>query len=69
MSQSKARSIKEACINILIGYSINFVCNMIIFRGMGYALTIHDNLIIGIIFTFVSLARQYIIRRWFAKND
>lgn len=69
MSQSKTRSVQEAIINILIGFTINLVCNLVIFRSFGYALSFHDSIFIGIIFTFVSLARQYIIRRWFAKND
>ena len=69
MSQSKKRSVEEACINILVGYTINLVCNLIIFRSFGYNLSFKDSVLIGIVFTFVSLVRQYCIRRWFAKGD
>lgn len=69
MSQSKSRSWKEAWVNIFIGYSINFCANLIVFPMFGYNISIHDNLMIGVVFTFISLARQYIIRRWFNKND
>lgn len=69
MGQSKSRSWKEAWINIAIGYSLNFVCNLVVFRHFGYQVTVQDNILIGIIFTGVSLTRQYVIRRWFAKGD
>lgn len=67
--QSKTRSWKEAWINIAIGYSINFVANLLVFPMFGYNVTVHDNLIIGVIFTFISLARQYIVRRFMNKGD
>jgi hypothetical protein len=69
MSQSKERSLKEVLINIAIGYSINYAANIIIFPAFGYNLSWHDNLWIGLIFTAISLIRQYCIRRWFSKND
>lgn len=67
--QSKQRSWKEAWVNIGIGYSINFVANLLVFPMFGYNVTVHDNLIIGVIFTFISLARQYIVRRFMNKGD
>lgn len=67
--QSKKRSWKEAWINIAIGYSINFMANLIVFPMFGYNVTVHDNIIIGVIFTFISLARQYVVRRFMNKGD
>jgi hypothetical protein len=69
MAQSKQRSFLEACINIAIGFSINFIANMIVFPSMGYKLTVHDGLLVGVIFTLISLSRQYVIRRWMNKGD
>lgn len=69
MSQSKSRSFKEAWVNIFIGYTINFCANLVVFPLFNYNISIHDNLIIGIIFTGVSLVRSYAIRRWFSKGD
>jgi hypothetical protein len=69
MAQSKARSWREAWINVFVGYTVNFVANITIFPLFGYHVTIHDNIMIGIIYTFISLGRQYIIRRWFSKGD
>lgn len=69
MAQSKSRSLKEAWVNIFIGYVINFCANLVVFPLFNYNISIHDNIIIGIIFTGVSLVRSYAIRRWFSKND
>lgn len=69
MAQSKARSWKEAWVNIAVGYSINFIANIVVFPLFGYNVSIHDNIIIGVIYTFISLGRQYVIRRWFSKGD
>jgi hypothetical protein len=69
MAQSKARSFKEAWVNIGIGYLVNFLANMIVFPMFNYHVSLHDNLIIGVIYTFISLGRQYVIRRWFSKGD
>ena len=70
MSQTKARSVKEASINILIGYTINYSCNIALLPLLWDAehpyLSAHA---IGIAFTLISFVRQYIIRRWFAKGD
>lgn len=69
MAQSKLRSWKEAWVNIAVGYSVNFVANIVVFPLFGYNVSIHDNIMIGVIYTFISLARQYVIRRWFSKGD
>lgn len=69
MAQSHKRSWYEATTNIVIGFSINYCANLIIFRGFGYNLSLSDNLYIGVIFTFLSLVRQFVIRRWFNRGD
>ena len=70
MSQTKVRSFKEAWTNIFIGYSINFIANIFILPAFGFhSLTMKKNIIIGIIYTGISLLRQYCVRRWFNKND
>jgi hypothetical protein len=69
MAQSKTRSCAEAWINIAIGYSINFVANLVVFPLFGYNVSVRDNIVIGVIYTGISLVRQYVIRRWFAKGD
>ena len=66
MSQTKMGSIIEAWANIAVGFTINFIANLIILPLFGFgALTLANNFKIGVIFTFISLARQYVLRRWF----
>lgn len=69
MAQSKKRSWAEAWINIFIGYSISFVANLLVFPAFGYNISVQDNVFITIIYTGISLVRQYVIRRWMNKGD
>ena len=68
--QSKKRSVKEACINIAVGYGFNYGGNILflplLWNPDRPLLSAHY---IGIAFTSLSFVRQYIIRRWFAKGD
>lgn len=63
--QSKLGSLVEACINILIGFWINFTANLLILPLFGFNITVADNLVLGLIYTAISVARSYAVRRWF----
>lgn len=63
--QSRMGSFIEACMNVLIGFFINFGANFIIFPLFGWELSLSDNLKVGAIYTVISIARGYAIRRWF----
>lgn len=63
--QSRRESIIESWFNIVIGFSINFVMNMLVFPLVGANITAGQNFWIGCIFTGVSVLRTYAIRRWF----
>ena len=65
MIQSKLGSFYEACMNILIGFSINFVANLLIFPLFGFHISAGANFVMGLIYTVISLVRSYAIRRWF----
>ena len=65
MNQTKLGSLIEAFINVLIGFGINFTANLIILPIFGYTPTLWDNFQIGLLYTVVSIARSYIVRRWF----
>lgn len=62
--QTRMESLVEAFINILIGYWISFVANAIVLPLVGLPVSWKQNLMIGFFMTFVSVGRQYIIRRW-----
>lgn len=63
--QTKAESFVEAWVNVLIGFWINFVANLLILPLFGFDnLSIAKNFAIGGCFTLISVARSYFIRRW-----
>ena len=66
MNQTRLGSMIEAGFNVLIGFCINFVANMAVLPLFGFSsLTMKTNLIIGIVYTVISVVRSYAIRRWF----
>jgi hypothetical protein len=67
MSQTKTHSLIESATNILIGYTVALVSQLVIFPMYGIHIPLSDNIAIGVWFTVVSLVRSYVIRRWFNK--
>lgn len=66
MSQTKLGSAIEAWSNIAVGFTVNFMANLLILPLFGFSsLTVRNNFIIGILYTIISLVRQYVLRRWF----
>lgn len=69
LSQTKLGSFIEAWVNVFIGFAINFVANLIILPAFGFTtLTLATNFVIGLIYTVISVARSYVIRRWFNQH-
>lgn len=69
VGQTPRSAIVEAWVNILIGFSINYIANILIIplATHGGHMTAASNFWMGWIFTTISIVRQYTIRRWF--ND
>jgi len=67
MTQLKRHSLLESCTNLAVGYSVNMVANFLIFPIFGWHITMRQNLIIGVFYTVISLARSYCLRRIFNK--
>ena len=65
MSQTRLGSFIEALVNVAIGFTINYIANLLIFPLFGMHISLIDNLWMGFIYTFISIARSYVIRRWF----
>lgn len=65
MSQSKLESAIEVSINTFIGFIVAVFSQIAIFPLFGIIVPISTNIWIGIWFTFVSVIRSYIIRRYF----
>ena len=69
MSQTRLESFLEAASSTAIGFAISFVVWQAIAKPVfGYEVTLVDNFWLTTIFTVVSLARQYIFRRFFNAN-
>jgi hypothetical protein len=58
-------SLAEASANALVGYGVAVLTQMAVFPLFGLSATISQNLAIGAIFTGISLARSYLLRRAF----
>ena len=65
MNQTRLGSFIEACINVAIGYVINFTANLLILPLIGFHITVGQNQFIGLLYTVISVCRSYVIRRWF----
>lgn len=65
MTQTRLGSFIEACINVLIGFAINFAANLVILPLIGFQISVGQNLFIGVLYTIISVARSYAVRRWF----
>lgn len=63
--QSPAMSLVEAVANVIIGYSVAVVTQIMVFPRFGFHATLDQNLGIGAIFTVVSLVRSFALRRIF----
>jgi hypothetical protein len=65
MKQSRLRSLVESLVNVLVGYGVAVATQMAVFPLFGLAVTVTENLLIGLIFTAVSIVRSYALRRGF----
>lgn len=63
--QSKKHSFLESIVNVAIGYGIAILSQIAIFPLFGIHIPLRDNLLIGVIFTIVSIVRSYALRRAF----
>ena len=67
MKQSRAMSLVEAVTNVVVGYGVAVVTQILIFPVFGLHTTLAQNLKIGAVFTVVSIARSYVLRRLFEQ--
>ncbi len=69
MTQTRLGSLYEALFNTFIGFWINFAANLLILPAFGFeSLTVGTNLILGVLYTGISVARGYVVRRWFNQR-
>ena len=66
MKQSRLMSLVEAVANVVVGYGVAVITQILIFPTFGLHTTLAQNLKMGAIFTVVSIARSFALRRVFA---
>lgn len=63
--QSRSMSLIEAIANVVVGYALAVAVQMMVFPRFGLSVSVRDNLVLGLIFTVVSLIRSFLLRRVF----
>jgi hypothetical protein len=63
--QSRWMSLVESVANVLVGYIVAVATQVLVFPLFGLHATLSQNLMIGSIFTCVSLIRNFLLRRAF----
>ncbi len=66
MKQSRLMSLVEAVTNVIVGYGLAVVTQIIVFPWFGLEAALGEHMAIGMAFVAVSLARSYLLRRLFA---
>lgn len=66
--QSRTHSFMESVANIVIGYLVALASQLAIFPMFDIHIPFTSNLAIGAWFTAISLARSYVLRRWFTRR-
>ena len=65
MKQSRLMSLVEAITNVIVGYGVAVMTQILIFPVFGLQTSLGQNLAMGGIFTIVSLIRSFLLRRLF----
>jgi hypothetical protein len=61
-------SLVESLTNVAVGYGIAVLTQVTVFPLFGLHASLTQNLLMGLIFTIVSVARSYVLRRLFEKR-
>ena len=65
MKQSRLMSLVESVANVIVGYGAAVATQILIFPIFGLHTTLAQNLKMGAVFTVVSIARSFALRRMF----
>jgi hypothetical protein len=65
LKQTRAMSLVEALANVAVGYAVAVLTQIVVFPMFGMQATLAQNMQIGAVFTVVSIARSFALRRVF----
>lgn len=60
-------SLLESLTNVAVGYGVAVTVQIAVFPLFGLEVSLSDNLVIGVIFTGISILRSYTLRRIFEE--
>ena len=66
-AQSRPMSLLEALTGTTVGFGVAVTTQLVVFPWFGLPASFSDSLAIGAIFTVVSIARSYAVRRLFER--
>ena len=65
--QTRLQSFIESFINVVIGYGVALISQILVFPLFEINIPMGSNLLIGAIFTVISIVRSYVVRRVFNR--
>ena len=65
MTQSRHMSLIEAVTNVILGYGLEVITQIVVFPWFRLDVSIGENLALGAVFVGISLLRSYALRRLF----
>jgi hypothetical protein len=65
--QSPAMSFVETSVNVVTGYGLAVLVQLLVFPAFRLHVPFGESLIIGLVFTMVSMVRSYTLRRVFER--
>jgi len=65
MKQSRTMSMVESVANVIVGYGVAVIAQIVIFPIFGLHATLAQNLKMGAVFSVVSIIRSFALRRLF----
>jgi predicted histidine transporter YuiF (NhaC family) len=68
MEQTRVVSLIEVCLNTALGFVVSFSAWPLVAALYSIPYSVHQNLGITGIFTVLSIARSYVVRRFFARK-
>ena len=68
MAQTKAHSLIESVSNTAIGFGVGLASQILIFPMFGIHIKLSQNMKMAAWFTAISIARGYVVRRWFTHR-
>ena len=69
MTQSRRMSLVEAATNVIVGYWLAVLTQILVFPWFDLPISLGENLALSGIFTAISLVRGYALRRLFTRLD